>query len=90
MISEKKAKVLTKDDVIRILKIIRKERFILYKQVATFAVNISHQMKGNINQEAIEQFINGPECPFKFEEESERVIAEVCELNGAKGKLAFI
>lgn len=47
-------------------------------------------MKGNINQEAIEQFINGPECPFKFEEESERVIAEVCELNGATGMLAFI
>lgn len=66
VIFEKKAKTLTKEEIIKILKLIRKDKFTLFKQVATFAVNISQQMKGNINQQAIEQFINGPECPFKF------------------------
>jgi hypothetical protein len=50
VISEKALKALTKEELIRILKIIRKERYPVYKQIATFAINISQQMKGNLNQ----------------------------------------
>jgi hypothetical protein len=85
VISESKAKPLTKDEIVRILRIYRKERYVLFKQVATFAINISQQMRGNINQQAIEQFINGPECPFKFKEESETILATICEQNGISG-----
>jgi hypothetical protein len=60
VISEKALKALTKEELIRILKLIRKDKYLVYKQIATFAINISQQMKGNINQQAIEQFINGP------------------------------
>lgn len=60
LINEKKARVLTKEELIAILKIIRKEKYLLYKQVSTFSINITQQMKGNINQQAIEEFINGP------------------------------
>lgn len=65
-LSEKSMKALPQEQVVRILKVYRKERYVLYKQIAAFAVNIMQQMKGNINQQAIEQFINGPECPFNF------------------------
>ena len=70
VINEKKARVLSKEEVVKLLKYLRKEKYGLYKQVATFAVNISTQTRGNINQQAIEQFINGPECPFHFENDS--------------------
>ena len=43
------------------------------------------QMRGNINQQAIEQFLNGPECPFKYEEESEKIYNKVCEDNKTTG-----
>lgn len=69
----------------RILRLIRKERYLVYKQIASFAVSIMQQMRGNINQQAIEQFLNGPECPFKYEEESERIVAKVCEDNKTTG-----
>jgi hypothetical protein len=64
---------------VKLLKYLRKEKYGLYKQVATFAVNISTQTRGNINQQAIEQFINGPECPFHFVNDSEKLLAKICE-----------
>jgi hypothetical protein len=85
VINEKSLQALPKEKVVHILKLIRKERYLLYKQIATFAVNISQQMKGNINQQAIEQFINGPECPFKFQEESDQIYAAVCAQNNTSG-----
>ncbi len=78
-------KELSREEVIRILKLIRRERYLLYKQIATFAISIMQQMRGNINQQAIEQFINGPECPFKYEDESERIITKVCENSNTTG-----
>lgn len=71
-------KSLSQQEVVKILKVYRKERYVLFKQIATFAVNIMQQMKGNLNQPAIEQFLNGPECPFKFKEESEAILESVC------------
>lgn len=78
LISEKSMKALSQQEVVRILKVYRKERYVLFKQIATFAINIMQQMKGNLNQPAIEQFLNGPECPFKFKEESEDILEAVC------------
>jgi hypothetical protein len=54
--------------VIRILKIIRKEKYTVYRQIATFAINIAQQTRNNINPEMIEQFIQGPESPLKLSE----------------------
>ena len=45
----------------------------IYKQVATFAINIGRQMRNNINPEMIEQFINGPESPLKLDQEIEKI-----------------
>lgn len=70
----------------KLLKYLRKEKYGLYKQVATFAINITQQTRGNINQQAIEMYINGPECPFKFKEDSEKIFAKICEDNGVDSK----
>lgn len=64
---------MTLDQVVRILKLIRKEKYIIYKQTATFAINITRQTRNNINSQMIEQFINGPESPFKIKEEIEKI-----------------
>lgn len=42
------------------MQIIRKNKYIIYKQIATFAVNIAQQTRNNINPQMIEQFIQGP------------------------------
>jgi hypothetical protein len=68
-----------------LLRLIRKEKYLVFKQIATFAVSIMQQMRGNINTQAIEQFLNGPECPFKYSEETERVLNKVCEENNVTG-----
>ena len=70
VIDEKKMQALKKEDLLRLLRLIRKEKYLLYKQIANFAVSIAQQMRGNINPQAIEQFLNGPECPFKYSEEN--------------------
>lgn len=67
-IEERNIKELSQEELVRILKLIRKEKYILYKQTATFAVNIARQTRGNINSQMIEQFINGPESPFKLKD----------------------
>ena len=78
VISEGQMKELTKDEVIHILKKVRKEKFLVYKQIATFAQNIAQQMRNNVNVAMIEQFIKGPESPVNPEEEHERIVKEVC------------
>jgi len=67
-IEERNIKELSQEELVRILKLIRKEKYILYKQTATFSVNIARQTRGNINSQMIEQFINGPESPFKLKD----------------------
>lgn len=64
-LEERNAKELTIDQVVRILKLIRKEKYIVYKQIATFAVNIARQTRNNINAQMIEMFLNGPESPIR-------------------------
>ena len=49
-------------------KKIRKEKYIVYKQIAVFAANIMQQMRNNINTALIEQYINGPESPLKVKD----------------------
>ena len=63
----------------KILKLIRRNKYILYKQTATFAINIAQQTRNNINSQVIEQFINGPESPFKLKDEIERITEEACQ-----------
>lgn len=48
--SEQSMKALSKTEVIHILKVIRKERYLLCKQIATFSINIRQQMRNNITQ----------------------------------------
>jgi hypothetical protein len=69
VIEENKMQVLKKEELIRLLKLVRKEKYLIYKQMATFVVSIMQQMRGNINQQDVEKFINGPEFPFKYSEE---------------------
>lgn len=56
------------------LKLIRKRKYAFYKQIATFAVNISKQMRGNINSLMIQQFLDGPESPLKIKVEFEKIL----------------
>jgi hypothetical protein len=48
---------LPKKKVVHILKQIRKERYRLYKQIATLVVDYLLRIKGTISQQAIKQFI---------------------------------
>ena len=76
---EAEVKPITKSSVIHLLKLIRKEKYIIYKQTATFAQNIARQMRGNINTQMIEQFINGPESPLKIKAEIESITDRICK-----------
>lgn len=67
VIGESKLTEVTKEKLIHILKKVRKEKYLMYKQIAAFAVNIASQMRNNINTQMIEQFINGPESPIKVQ-----------------------
>lgn len=88
-IEDKKIKEFSIDQVVRILKLIRKEKYILYKQTATFALNLARQTRNNINAQMIEQFINGPESPFKIKEEVEKIVENVCNAEKVSGTLCF-
>lgn len=88
-LEDKKIKELSVDQVVRILKLIRKEKYILYKQTATFALNLARQTRNNINAQMIEQFINGPESPFKIKEEVEKIVEKVCNEENVSGTLSF-
>ena len=66
--TERNTRTLTIEEVIRILRLVRKEKFIIYKQTATFALNIARQMRNNINIQIVEQFLNGPESPIKVKD----------------------
>ena len=76
--------------LVRILRLIRKEKYIIYKQTAAFAHNIAQQTRGNLNPQIIEQFINGPESPFKMREEIEKITEAVCRNEGTTGNSAPI
>lgn len=79
-------KELGKDQIIHILKKVRKEKYIVLKQVAAFATNIRQQMRNNVNTSMVEQFIKGPESPVNLDQENERILREVCESNETTGK----
>lgn len=64
------------------MQIIRKNKYIIYKQIATFAVNIAQQTRNNINPQMIEQFIQGPQSPLKLNDEVERITEEACTAVG--------
>lgn len=85
VISEGQMKELTKEQVIHILKKVRKEKFLVFKQICTFAQNIAQQMRNNVNVAMIEQFIKGPESPVNPDQEHERILQEVCEANKTSG-----
>ena len=79
-------KELGKDQIIHILKKVRKEKYIVLKQVAALATNIAQQMRNNVNTTMLEQFIKGPESPVNLDQEHERILREVCESNETTGK----
>ena len=60
VISEGQMKELTKEQVIHILKKVRKEKFLVFKQICTFAQNIAQQMRNNVNVAMIESSSRGP------------------------------
>ena len=60
-LEERQLEGLSLAQLVKILKLIRRNKYILYKQTATFAINIAQQTRNNINSQVIEQFINGPE-----------------------------
>lgn len=78
-LEERQLEGLSLAQLVRILKLIRRNKYILYKQTATFAINIAQQTRNNINSQVIEQFINGPESPFKLKDEIERITEEACQ-----------
>ena len=78
-LEERQLQGLSLAQLVRILKLIRRNKYIVYKQTATFAINIAQQTRNNINSQVIEQFINGPESPFKLKEEIERITEEACQ-----------
>ena len=63
LISEGQMNELTKEQIIHILKKVRKEKYLMFKQIATLAQNLAQQMRNNINVAMIEQFVKGPESP---------------------------
>jgi hypothetical protein len=77
VLEEKSLEILDKEQVIHVLKIIKKEKYTIYKQIATFAINIVQQTRNN-NPEVIEQFISGPESPLKLQEEIDRITELAC------------
>lgn len=78
-LEERQLEGLSLAQLVKILKLIRRNKYILYKQTATFAINIAQQTRNNINSQVIEQFINGPESPFKLKDEIERITEEACQ-----------
>ena len=78
-LEERQLKGLSLGQLVRILKLIRRNKYIVYKQTATFAINIAQQTRNNINAQVIEQFINGPESPLRLREEIERITEEACQ-----------
>ena len=78
-LEERQLQGLSLAQLVRILKLIRRNKYIVYKQTATFAINIAQQTRNNINSQVIEQFINGPESPFKLKDEIERITEEACQ-----------
>ena len=84
-IEERNAKELTVEQVVRVLKLIRKEKYLVYKQIATFAINIARQTRNNINAQMIEMFLNGPESPIKIPAEYEKITENVCKAEDIQG-----
>ena len=78
-LEERQLEGLSLAQLVKILKLIRRNKYILYKQTATFAINIAQQTRNNINSQVIEQFINGPESPFKLKDEIEKITEEACQ-----------
>ena len=78
LISEGQMNELTKEQIIHILKKVRKEKYLMFKQIATLAQNLAQQMRNNINVAMIEQFVKGPESPVQPDQEHERVLKQVC------------
>ena len=52
-LEERQLKGLSLPQLIRILKLIRSRKYIVYKQTATFALNIAQQTRNNINAQVI-------------------------------------
>jgi hypothetical protein len=69
--------------------LIRRHKYAVYKQIATFALNISRQMRGNINNQMIQQFLDGPESPLKISTEFERIQEQVCAEEKTTGNPFF-
>lgn len=59
----------------------------MYKQIATFALNISRQMRGNINSQMIGQFLDGPESPLKIKEEIENLTENILKDQNSSSKM---
>ena len=78
-LEERQLEGLSLAQLVKILKLIRRNKYILYKQTATFAINIAQQTRNSINSQLIEQFINGPESPFKLKDEIERITEDACQ-----------
>ena len=77
-LEEKKIRELGLPQVVRILRLIRREKYVIYKQIANFAVNIAQQTRNSVNAQIIEQFINGPESPIRIKDEIEKITERVC------------
>lgn len=65
VISEGQMKELSKEQIIHILKKVRKQKYLMFKQIASLAQNLAQQMRNNINVAMIEQFVKGPESPVQ-------------------------
>lgn len=80
---------MTVEDFLKIYRKLRKQNYLVLKQIALVASQIATQFK-QITPDMIKGYLEGPESPIKISEMFEKNIIKVCQANGITGKLDLI